>query len=431
MAEARKQSLVHRLARRRRESAGRVGEAGPAPLPGEGIANELRQTRQALGRNVARVADDLKIRRVYLQAIEEGRFDDLPGATYAVGFVRAYSDYLGLDSVEVVGRFKQEVDGLNERMRLVFPTPVPESKIPSGVVILISVVLVALAYGGWYYFSSRDADVAGQVPEVPENLESLVSEPSGDDAGLAAGGVTNQTSNLTSGSTQVAVLTLAEPGLAPGGEGTAQTGDGMEAADAAQAAEASDAAAEPAEGAPEAADGTEAANTLETTEPGLAAQPETDDGADAAREPAGGEPGGEPMSVATAPLPDRSGMLALNGAIPEAPETEALLPDSEGREPRIFGVENGSARIVLRARLDSWVQVRDQEDSLLLTRVLQPGDSYRVPDQTGLTLLTGNAGGLEIQVDGNAAPPLGPVGAVRRDIALDPDRLLAGTASSR
>ena len=46
-------------------------------------------------------------------------------------------------------------------------------------------------------------------------------------------------------------------------------------------------------------------------------------------------------------------------------------------------------------------------------------------------LLTGNAGGIVIEVDGVALAPLGPVGVVRRQIALDPARLLDGTALPR
>jgi cytoskeleton protein RodZ len=60
----------------------------------------------------------------------------------------------------------------------------------------------------------------------------------------------------------------------------------------------------------------------------------------------------------------------------------------------------------------------------LLTRVLRPGDIYRAPDRAGLTLLTGNAGGLEIYVDGLKLPALGPVGAVRRNVSLNSDSLL-------
>ena len=88
-------------------------------------------------------------------------------------------------------------------------------------------------------------------------------------------------------------------------------------------------------------------------------------------------------------------------------------------------------RIVIRATQESWVQVRNRRDVPLLTRVLRAGDTYYVPNRDGLTLVTGNAGGLEIEVDSVRLPPLGSVGAIRREITLDPTRLLAGTAAAQ
>ena len=65
-----------------------------------------------------------------------------------------------------------------------------------------------------------------------------------------------------------------------------------------------------------------------------------------------------------------------------------------------------------------------------MTRILRAGDSYRVPNRNGLTLMTGNAGALEILVDGKPVPPIGPFGAVRRDVSLDPNRLKTGSAAA-
>ena len=67
----------------------------------------MRDMRVAHGRELADVAEALRIRQVFLQAIEEGRFSDLPGPAYAGGFVRAYADYLGLDVPEVMRRFRE------------------------------------------------------------------------------------------------------------------------------------------------------------------------------------------------------------------------------------------------------------------------------------------------------------------------------------
>jgi cytoskeleton protein RodZ len=95
-------------------------------------------------------------------------------------------------------------------------------------------------------------------------------------------------------------------------------------------------------------------------------------------------------------------------------------------EPRQFGSENAVSRVTIKARIDSWVQIQDREGEKLLTRVLRAGDSYRVPDRPGLLMETGNAGGLEITVDGSVIPDIGPKGAVRREVALEAESLKAG-----
>jgi len=71
------------------------------------------------------------------------------------------------------------------------------------------------------------------------------------------------------------------------------------------------------------------------------------------------------------------------------------------------------------------VRDTDPGQTIVAQRTLHAGDSYRVPDRPGLVLRTGNATGLEVSVDGKVAPALG--GTVR-NVALDPARLLAGTA---
>jgi len=63
---------------------------------------------------------------------------------------------------------------------------------------------------------------------------------------------------------------------------------------------------------------------------------------------------------------------------------------------------------------------------MLTSSVLRAGETYRVPNRSGLTLMTGNAGGIEIVVDGRTLPPLGAEGTIRREISLDRDKLLSG-----
>jgi len=88
-------------------------------------------------------------------------------------------------------------------------------------------------------------------------------------------------------------------------------------------------------------------------------------------------------------------------------------------------------RIVLRANAASWVELREAGGKRLLSKILREGDSYQVPLQAGIKFTTGNAGGVDILIDGKIIASLGPVGAVRRDILLDPDILLARSPGQR
>ncbi|WP_017930053.1 helix-turn-helix domain-containing protein [Robiginitomaculum antarcticum] len=72
------------------------------------IGRDLRDRRKAMGVSLASASKDLRIGLAYLTAIEQLDKDVLPGAGYAVGFVRSYATYLGLDCVEAVSRYKTE-----------------------------------------------------------------------------------------------------------------------------------------------------------------------------------------------------------------------------------------------------------------------------------------------------------------------------------
>jgi len=62
------------------------------------LGSSLRQARVHRGIELAQVAAETRIRTRYLQALEDERFELLPGSVYAKGFLRAYADYLGLES---------------------------------------------------------------------------------------------------------------------------------------------------------------------------------------------------------------------------------------------------------------------------------------------------------------------------------------------
>ncbi|MGB8274825.1 MAG: helix-turn-helix transcriptional regulator, partial [Alphaproteobacteria bacterium] len=134
------------------------------------VGELLRATRLRYGWDLEDVEVALRIRLSHLEAIESGRLQDLPGATYAVGFVRAYADHLGLDREEVVARFREEISDLPNRTQLNFPKPIPESRVPSAIVLLVAAALAVGAYGGWYYVTIGKQLNVESVAEVPQQL---------------------------------------------------------------------------------------------------------------------------------------------------------------------------------------------------------------------------------------------------------------------
>ena len=89
---------------------------------------------------------------------------------------------------------------------------------------------------------------------------------------------------------------------------------------------------------------------------------------------------------------------------------------------------HAARQIVLRATADTWVQVRQKGGRVLLTRNMQAGESWPVPAEPDLLLNTGNADGLDLDVDGIPSRLTGAKGGVVRNVPLDADLLRSGVA---
>ncbi|MBS7663650.1 helix-turn-helix domain-containing protein [Pseudomonas lalucatii] len=75
----------------------------PQVNPGE----SLRVAREGKGWTIAEVAAQLNLTPQRLGQIEDGAFDQLPGHTFARGYIRAYGKLLGLDQARLVLEFDQ------------------------------------------------------------------------------------------------------------------------------------------------------------------------------------------------------------------------------------------------------------------------------------------------------------------------------------
>jgi len=75
--------------------------------------------------------------------------------------------------------------------------------------------------------------------------------------------------------------------------------------------------------------------------------------------------------------------------------------------------------LVLHAKEPTWIDLRDTAGQVIFSRVLKKGESYTLPNQRGLLIAVGNAGGLEVRKDEVLLPSLGGHGQVRKGLSVD------------
>ena len=192
------------------------------------VGEILREARIARDEDYTDVSGHLRIRRAYMEAIEDGRFGDLPGSTYAIGFVRTYAEYLGLDVAKMVAKYKQEASDFEDQTKLVFPEPMPASRAPTASIIVVAIVLLFGSYAGWLYISNKDQDQIALVPPLPEALQNLIDR---------AGPVVDETETAAPAPAPQAE-TAAAPAAAPAAPVTEDTQSVAESAPAVESQEA-------------------------------------------------------------------------------------------------------------------------------------------------------------------------------------------------
>ena len=134
------------------------------------MGQDLRAARLRRGDEIAAVSRALKIRKDHLEALEEDRVEDLPGRTYALGFVRSYAQYLGLDANELAERYKHDMTGRSDdSMQPAAPIHQDDRRLPQGWIIVGVILALLLGYGAWHLLSGRGD--SGQAAAISQPLE--------------------------------------------------------------------------------------------------------------------------------------------------------------------------------------------------------------------------------------------------------------------
>jgi cytoskeleton protein RodZ len=164
-----------------------------------GIGERLRSAREALGLSLEEIENVTRIRRSFLVALEQESFDVLPGPAYARGFLRTYARYLGIPSEELLDLYPSPSVGARSGATLHLESSVEVRITPAGrlssarrvlvgagiLVGLAVVVLGVVLYGQIRQFAETPASSPGPPapqagparPSVPSPSRSLTTTP--------------------------------------------------------------------------------------------------------------------------------------------------------------------------------------------------------------------------------------------------------------
>jgi len=137
------------------------------------FGEELKRERELRKISLREISEATKISLRYLEALERNDFKNLPGGVFNRGFVRAYSQFIGVDPDSMVDAY------MHEETAVLGPT----GKEPLGSggdagggkrfiwvwVVVVVLIAGAASYLGWTYYKARTAAVPVTTPAPPSD----------------------------------------------------------------------------------------------------------------------------------------------------------------------------------------------------------------------------------------------------------------------
>lgn len=111
------------------------------------FGEHLRRERELRGVTLDEVAAATRIKTTFLEALESGRWEELPGGAFNRGFIRATSKFLGLDEDGMIAEYSLETGTVEQKPAVEPAGAMPRDYRPAA--IALSVILVVLVATGW------------------------------------------------------------------------------------------------------------------------------------------------------------------------------------------------------------------------------------------------------------------------------------------
>lgn len=354
------------------------------------LGQKLRQAREARGLNVQDIAARLHLSASVVATIENGALEQLPAATYARGYMRAYANLVGLNPDSLLAAYDQYAT----QPPVINPfasTPQPQVKatdLPVRMVTYAVIAIVVGLLGAWLWQSHELSSVASlSVPKwgagsdgkaiVTEPVPTAVLPPA---ATSPAAGATDVLSQAAAPTPDVAAQPVAghAPQGAPAGTGPVEVE--VQPIETQQPPE------------------TAAPSPLTPPAPGGTAVPVWADTAapisNTAQPMSGPQPVSSPPESAAMPAPS-DGSLAegtIAGVEPITPVTPTM--------PEV--APNGAKVLSFDLAEDAWLEVTDAEDKRLYYNMGKQGSRISVQGVMPYRVKVGNAPAVSVSFEGRA-----------------------------
>lgn len=124
------------------------------------FGEHLKREREMRGVSLEEVAAATRISTRFLEAIENERWEQLPGGAFNRGFIRSIARYLGLDEDDLVAEYAVETKGGNGHRAMESPGGMHRNWRPMAVAILVIALVVA---GGLYAYHKYGSGVVSRL----------------------------------------------------------------------------------------------------------------------------------------------------------------------------------------------------------------------------------------------------------------------------
>ncbi|MBQ9731637.1 MAG: helix-turn-helix domain-containing protein [Alphaproteobacteria bacterium] len=144
------------------------------------VGSLLKEMRLQKGLRIPDVSKKLCIRKIYLEAIEDSNYEEIPPLPYGIGFIRSYAEYLGLNSSNIVELYKEETNTKSDNGMYVLEAQ-DEATLPGRKYLLISLLAVVAIYAGWHFYNRNLSEetlseTVAQVEETGSDVD-MQKEP--------------------------------------------------------------------------------------------------------------------------------------------------------------------------------------------------------------------------------------------------------------